>query len=135
MRNPLVKANSMVFEQVNKVVPWHELPRPLALLNLRAFRDELREMNLYGTDAPPDQNGGNGAAAVAEVPKYRTYDGAMNDPAHPEMGRAGVRFGRNHLLAITIPEQMPQLITPNQLTDSNQILNREKLIPATTLNV
>ena len=51
MRNPLVKANSMLFEQVNKVVPWHELPRPLALLNLRAFRDELREMNLYGTDA------------------------------------------------------------------------------------
>ena len=35
MRNPLVKANSMLFEQVNKVVPWHELPRPLALLNLR----------------------------------------------------------------------------------------------------
>ena len=66
MRNPLVKANSMVFEQVNKVVPWHELPSPLALLNLRAFRDELREMNLYGTDAPPEQNGGgNGAAAAA----------------------------------------------------------------------
>ena len=89
MRNPLVKANSMFFEQVNRVVPWHELPRPLALLNLRAFRDELREMNLYGTDAEP--NGGNGAAAVAveEVPKHRTYDGSMNDPAHPDMGRAG----------------------------------------------
>ena len=43
VKNPLVKANSMLFEQVNKVVPWHELPRPLALLNLRAFRDDLRE--------------------------------------------------------------------------------------------
>ena len=87
MRNPLVKANSMLFEQVNKVVPWHELPRPLALLNLRAFRDELREMNLYGTDAEaPEHGGGNGAVAVEEVPKHRTYDGSMNDPAHPEMG-------------------------------------------------
>ena len=69
-----------MFEQVNKVVPWHELPRPLALLNLRAFRDDLREMNLYGTDAPPEQNGGNGAAAVEELPKYRTYDGSMTRP-------------------------------------------------------
>ena len=61
MRNPLVKANSMLFEQVNKVVPWHELPRPLALLNLRAFRDELREMNLYGTGrASRSSDGGNG---------------------------------------------------------------------------
>ena len=103
MRNPLVKANSMVFEQVNKVVPWHELPRPLALLNLRAFRDDLREMNLYGPTRAPEPNGGNGAAAVEEVPKYRTYDGSMNDPAHPEMGMAGVRFGRNHPLGMHDP--------------------------------
>ena len=92
MDNPLVKANSLLFRQVNKVREWHKLPRPLALLNLRAFRDELREMNLYGTDAPPEPNGGNGAVAIEEVPKYRTYDGSMNDPAFPDMGRAGTRF-------------------------------------------
>ena len=119
MKNPLVKANSMLFEQVNRVVPWHELPRPLALLNLRAFRDELREMNLYGTDPEPGDDGnGNGVVAVEEVPKHRTYDGSMNDPAHPDMGRAGVRFGRNHPLGVTIPEQPPRLMTPNPRTVS-----------------
>jgi len=135
MQNPLVKANSIFFEQLNKVVPWHELPRPLALLNLRAFREDLRAMNLYATD--PEPNGGNGGAPVAveEIPKHRTYDGAMNDPAHPDMGRAGVRFGRNHPLGVTTPEAMPKLMTPNPRTVSTQLLNREKFIPATTLNV
>ena len=88
MRNPLVKANSMLFEQVNKVVPWHELPRPLALLNLRAFRDELREMNLYGTDAsrrPERRKRRRGRRGGAEVPHLRRL--ACNDPAHPRDGQ------------------------------------------------
>ena len=105
MRNPLVKANSMVFEQVNKVVPWHELPRPLALLNLRAFRDELREMNLYGTEAPPSERrerrprrrGG------AQVPHLRRL--ACQDPTDPEMGKVGRRFGRNAPLGTRPPSR------------------------------
>jgi hypothetical protein len=135
MFNPLVKANEMIFHQVNRVREWHKLPYPLALLNLRAFRDELRERNLY--DQPEKGVEGNGAAAVSveEIPKHRTYDGSMNDPRHPQMGRANVRFGRNHPLGVAIPEKPPVLMTPNPRIVSTQLLNRDTFKPATTLNV
>src|SRR5919107_5223151 len=100
MRNPLEKANSLFFEQLNKVVDWHELPTPGALLNLRAYRDELRQMNLYD-GAPPENGEGGEPVAVEELPDHRTYDGSMNDPRYPRMGKAGVVFGRNHPLGIT----------------------------------
>ena len=65
----------------------------MALLNLRAFRDELREIEpLRHERAARTARPG---LALEELPKYRTYDGSMNDPAHPDMGRAGMRFGRN----------------------------------------
>ena len=51
MANPLARANSALFKRVNRAREWWELPKPLALLNLRAFRDELRELNLYDTRA------------------------------------------------------------------------------------
>src|SRR5882724_4281577 len=132
MRNPLVKANSLIFGQINRVREWHQLPRPLALLNLRTFRDELRERNLYDAGVPePDENG----APPRELPKHRTYDGAMNDPRHPEMGKAGVLFGRNHPLGVTVPEKPPRLMTPSPRVVSTQLLNRETFLPATSLNV
>jgi len=102
MRNPLVEANKALFGQVNKVRDWHKLPRPLALLNLRAFRDELRELNLYDTEPSPEGNGAPPAEALEELPKHRTYDGSRYDPAHPRMGMAGARFGRNHPLGIML---------------------------------
>jgi hypothetical protein len=137
MRNPLVKANSIFFHQVNRVRDWHKLPRPLAILNLRAFRDELREMNLYDSaDAQPraDEDGAV-SVTIEEMPKFRTYDGSMNDPAHPEMGKADVRFGRNHPLGITVPEKPPRLMTPSPRIVSTHLLNRDTFKPATTLNI
>ncbi|HEX6391146.1 MAG TPA: peroxidase family protein, partial [Solirubrobacteraceae bacterium] len=132
MRNPLEKANSLFFEQLNKVVDWHELPREIALLNLRAFRDELREANLYD-GAPPsvESKGDDQPVAIEELPPYRTYDGAMNDPAHPTMGQAGVVFGRNHPLGVTIPETLPELLEPNPRTVARELLHRREFIPAT----
>jgi hypothetical protein len=135
MQNPLVRANAALFHQVNRVREWHKLPRPLAILNLRAFRDELREMNLYDQPEKGVEGDGAPAATVKEVPKYRTYDGSMNDPRHPEMGKANVRFGRNHPLGITTPEKPPKLMTPNPRIVSTQLLNRDTFKPATTLNV
>ena len=126
----------MFFERLNKVVDWHELPTPAALLNLRAFRDELREANLYDT-APPqvESDGPDTAVPLEELPPYRTYDGSLNDPAHPNMGKAGVVFGRNHPLGVTVPEKPPRLMTPNPRTVSQTLLVRDEFQPATTLNV
>ena len=135
LRRPLRKANAAVFGQVNKVVDWHKLPLPLGLLNLRAFRDEMREANLYDPGLVAAANGGNGSAAgVTEIPKHRTYDGAMNDPAHPEMGKAGVLFGRNHPMGVSIPETGERLMSPNPRLVATSLLERREFQPATTLN-
>ncbi len=73
MRNPLERANAMFFERLNKVVDWHDLPTPAALLNLRAFRDELRQANLYDTEAPPqvESNGAEAPVPLEELPPHR----------------------------------------------------------------
>jgi len=138
VNNPLVKANELLFRQVNKVREWHELPKYVGLLNLRAFRDELRELNLYDTNVS-EENGGDGATATAipaeELPKHRTYDGSLTDAQDPDMGKAGMRFGRNHPLGMTFPEQPPRLMNPNPRVVSTRLLNRDTFKPATTLNV
>jgi len=38
------------FRRVNQTTEWHLLPTWKALLNLVAFRSELREHNLYDTE-------------------------------------------------------------------------------------
>ena len=70
MANPLARANSALFKRVNRARDWWELPKPLALLNLRAFRDELRELNLYDTRAT---NGERSPVAPQDLPKPVSY--------------------------------------------------------------
>ncbi|WP_211232993.1 peroxidase family protein [Solirubrobacter soli] len=123
--------NSTVFRQVNRVVPWYQLPLPAALLNLRALRDDLREFNLYDTgdpdaDLPVDPS---------LLPKYRTYDGSLQDAKDPDMGMVGTRFGRNAPLDATAPEKPPRLMAPSPREVSLQLFTRDTFIPATTLNV
>jgi hypothetical protein len=132
MANPLARANSALFKRVNRARDWWELPKPLALLNLRAFRDELRELNLYDTRAT---NGERSPVALEDLPKHRTYDGSYQDPADPEMGMVGSRFGRNAPPDATAPEPMPQLMEPSPREVSLRLLNRDTFKPATSLNV
>jgi hypothetical protein len=131
MPNPLARANSALFSRVNRARDWWQLPKPLALLNLRAFRDDLREYNLYDTRAP----NGEPAVAPADLPKYRTYDGSLQDPTDPLMGKVGTRFGRNAPSDATAPETMPGLMQPSPRDVSLKLLNRDTFKPATTLNV
>jgi hypothetical protein len=125
MANPISK----VFERVNKSKEWWELPVPAALLNLSTFRDELREFNLYDTETPE-----NGGQAVGDPPKYRTYDGAQTDPENPNMGKTGMRFGRNVPIEVTYPKEQ-EFLNPSPREVSNKLLNRDSFKPATTLNV
>jgi hypothetical protein len=125
------KVNRTVFRQVNRVTDWWNLPTPVALLNLRGLRDDLRESNLFDTRAPS-----NGEAPTREdLPKHRTYDGSNQDPTDPEMGKAGTRFGRNSPTDATEPEPMPQRMEPNPREVANRLLLRDEFKPATTLNV
>jgi hypothetical protein len=124
------KVNSTVFRQVNRATDWWNLPLPAALLNLRAHRDDLREHNLYDTEAPRE----NGASAE-DLPSYRTYDGSRQDPIDPRMGMVGSRFGRNAPTDATAPEPLPERMQPSPREVANRLLLRDEFKPATSLNV
>ena len=132
MPNPLARANAALWSRINRSHDWWQLPKPLALLNLRALRDELRESNLYDTRAP---SGDNGGVPAQELPKHRTYDGSYQDPDDPEMGMVGSRFGRNAPPDATAPEPLPRQLDPSPREVSLRLLNRDTFKPATTLNV
>ncbi|MFF7259153.1 peroxidase family protein [Streptomyces sp. NPDC008159] len=118
---------------LNRYVPWHRLPVSLSLLNLVFLRKVLRRLNLIDTEpgeAPPK------AQPVPEpIPERlrteRSYDGTYNDLSEPRMGAVGAAFGRN-----LAPDHRPDLFdVPNPVTVSRQLLHRESLVPATSLNV
>ncbi|HVF67476.1 MAG TPA: peroxidase family protein [Pyrinomonadaceae bacterium] len=123
------------FKVINWLIPWHRLPVALGALNLLAFRDLLREKNLYDTNTPA--NGGAPAAPPPHPQNFyvRTDDGTYNSLEDPRMGCAAARFGRNVPLANTFPEEGDALLTPNPRAVSRKLMTREKFIPATTLNL
>ncbi|MFJ3876486.1 peroxidase family protein [Streptomyces sp. NPDC090077] len=122
-----------VFRSVNRVVPWHRLPTPVALLNLMAFRQTLRRHNLIDTEvyeAPP-KAGPVEPPVDEELLVRRSYDGSHNDLSAPRMGAVGAAFGRS-----MPPDYRPDRFdTPNPVVVSRELLRREAFIPATSLNV
>ncbi len=124
-----------IFSRVNRRVEWHKLPLPLAILNLLALRVQLREHNLHDTtpisrmeDIPISKMG-------THVLYQRTPDGIFNDLKYPEMGKAGVRFGRNVPLEYTHPDPEPALLNPSPRLVSRTLMTRTEFIPATILNM
>ena len=122
------------FGVVNRYVEWHRLPVRLGLLNLDAFRHELRHQNLIDTelrDAPPSPRPVPPAAPAEETRLSRTYDGSYNDLSDPAMGAVGAAFGRN------IPPVYREDLfdQPNPIVVSRELLYREHFIPARTLNL
>ncbi|GAA3052695.1 peroxidase family protein [Streptomyces glomeratus] len=124
---------SAAFGLLNRYVPWHRLPLPLSLLNLVFLRRTLRRRNLIDTEpreAPPK------AQPVPEPPPERlrterSYDGTYGDLSDPRMGAVGATFGRN-----LKPDYRPGLFdTPNPVTVSRALLDRDRFLPATSLNV
>lgn len=121
---------------IDHKIGWARLPWPFALAMIVTFLRQLRRKNLHDTSAiapmaPPRPLSPSGTSHLTT----RTADGAFNDLAHPEMGSAGTRFGRNVPLAHTIRESEAALLTPNPRTVSRELLTRHQFQPAETLNV
>lgn len=119
------------FKCINAVRPWHKLPRWIGVLNLMAFRQELRQENLHDTQAgheptPPSQWQDRYLTA-------RSPDGGFNDLAHPGMGSAGARFGRNVPLEKVVRD--PDLLSPNPRLISQKLMTRDKFQPVEALNL
>src|SRR5204862_1267690 len=89
LRNRVLGAAARaVFKVLNRFVEWHKLPLRASLLNLDAFRHELRKHNLIDTEPPeaPPQ-----ARLVPPSPSEdwrtaRSFDGRENDLSAPRMG-------------------------------------------------
>ena len=82
------------FRRVNQTTEWHRLSKWRALLNLLAFRIELREHNLYDTDGDltkPKPNCPFHPNPPART--MRTASGTQNDLQYPAMGCRGSRPG------------------------------------------
>ncbi len=91
------------FSAINRNVEWYQLPAPLGLLNLVAIRKVLREENLHDT-SPARPTATDAPKPNPHTLYWRSVDGTYNDLADPQMGRSGVRFGRNIPIEHTFPE-------------------------------
>ena len=58
------------FDVVDRFIPWHRLPTPVAVLNLAAFREVLRAKNLHNTSDIPVSRPENLAATPAFQPEF-----------------------------------------------------------------
>jgi hypothetical protein len=105
---------SAAFGLLNRLVTWHRLPALIGMLNLLAFREELREHNLHDTSGHGEVgSGSHDGRREPRVLYTRTVDGSFNDLAQPRMGAAGARFGRNFPVQLTRPEPAPALLEPS----------------------
>lgn len=114
---------------LDRCIGWDKLPLSVGIATLSGMRGKLRQQNLFDTGVPEV----NGFARTQF--DYRSTDGMWNDLAHPKMGAAETNFGRNVCPADCLPEPKHELRAPNPRTVSHALLTREKLIPATSLNV
>jgi Animal haem peroxidase len=123
------------FRRVNQTTEWHRLSKWSALLNLLAFRIELREHNLYDTDGDltkPKPNCPFDPDPPART--MRTASGTQNDLQYPAMGCRESRLGRNVPRSLTAPD-LSRLMQPNPLLVSEKLLARRTFKPATSLNL
>src|SRR3954470_23155164 len=102
---------------------WDRLPLPLGLLAIIGIRDTLRQENLHDTGGGPLPGSEPPSPPPARWLGARSVDGAYNDLEHPEMGMAGMRFGRNVPLADAVPDEAAML-TPSPRTVSRELMTR-----------
>jgi hypothetical protein len=128
----LSKAFTDAMEKVDRSIGWHRLPTPFGIVTLVGIRNQLRLRNLHDTGERRDVTVSPNGDSYRGM---RTVDGTYNDLAHPLMGSAGARFGRNVPLERTYPEPSPTVLEPNPRVVSRELMTRDEFKPATTLNL
>lgn len=128
-----------VFNGINKLVAWHRLPTWLGVLNLLAFRNELRAQNLHDVYPSPAYQGTPKDEPLADS-RYLTVrdsDGKFNSLEQPRMGCSGMRLGRNVPRRYTEAPTEEELLSPNPRVISERLLARPpgEFKPATIVNL
>lgn len=127
------------FRGVNSMVDWHRLPKWFGVLNLMAFRHELRAKNLHDV-YPSAQSQGTKQGCPMHDSRYlavRHSDGKFNALDQPLMGCVGMRLGRNVPREHTAAPSAEELMTPNPRIISARLLARPEggFKPATIVNL
>lgn len=125
------------FKGVNKVIVWHRLPKWIGVLNLLAYRYELRAKNLHDTYPSPEHQGDQKTCPFHDTKYYtiRHSDGKFNDVERPLMGCTGMRLGRNVPREYTAAPSQEELMTPNPRVISEKLMKRQEFKPATIVNL
>lgn len=133
-RSLFSRACGVFWASVNRIIPWHWLPRHIGSLNLQSVRSDLREHNLHDTAQLKEIN----VPPVETYPEsgvYRTPDGSATDPENARMGRQNERFARNVDLNQAWPETGPEADSPSPREISLELMTRHEFKPAETLNL
>jgi hypothetical protein len=134
--SPFSRAFTRFTQWLDQKFGWFRAPLPIGLVILIGLRTILRQRNLYDTTGVkltgPTQSTtpGQGEAYLTA----RTADGTHNDLAHPSMGSAGTRFGRNVPLKDAYPDEV-NVLAPNPRRVSLELLARDTFQPVTILNL
>jgi hypothetical protein len=120
---------------IDQKVGWYNLPLPLGVAVIVGERITLRAENLHDTSSLPSIPQPEPAPPSTDYRTARTADGSFNDLQLPRMGSYGTRFGRNVPNGETRPEELPSIMEPSPRLVSQELLTRESLVEATTLNM
>lgn len=123
------------YRWVNRLLPWHRIPKILGIGNLVALRHDLRRWNLFDTGPLVAVTGPSPCPFHGKDLKERRADGSHNDLQAPAMGSAGCPFGRNAPFSAIAAPPEPGLEAPSPRAISRLLMTRSQFIPATSLNL
>ena len=134
-RTPFWRVYDWIAQTIDHRRGWDKLPLPVGLAVLIGLRTILRQQNLYDpSTAVPIVHAEPVPERTPEHLVARSVDGTYNDLDHPDMGRAGARFGRNIPLDQVLPVTSAELMEPSPREVSRRLLTRDPFLPATSVN-
>jgi hypothetical protein len=134
-RTPFWRIYDWIAQAIDHRRGWDKLPLPAGLAVLIGVRNILRQNNLHDpSTVVPIVNAPPVPERTPEHLVARSVDGTYNDLDHPDMGRAGARFGRNIPLHKVLPVTREQLMEPNPREISRRLLTRDPFLPAESVN-
>jgi hypothetical protein len=134
-RTPSWRVYDWVAQAIDHRLGWDKLPLVPGLAVLVGLRTILRQKNLQDpSTVVPIVNAPPVPERTPEHLVTRSVDGTYNDLDHPDMGRAGARFGRNIPLDQVLPVTREQLMEPSPREVSRRLLTRDPFLPATSVN-
>ena len=134
-RTAFWKIYGLLAQTVDHRRGWDKLPLLPGLAVLVGLRTILRQKNLHDpSTAVPIGNAPPVPRLTGQHLVARSVDGTYNDLDHPDMGRAGARFGRNIPLDRVLPVTREQLMEPSPREVSRRLLTRDPFLPATSVN-